>query len=193
MDGAPTRYGSSEMPPLPLETLGTRIMVLGPSNAGKSTLAAALSARLDLPLVHLDQLQHLPNTDWQPRPEKDFAALHDQAIQNESWIMDGNYSRLMLKRFERATGVILLTSNHWIRLARYLKRTLINPDARIGQLEGGQEYLKWEMIDWILFKTPKNGRRYANMLKSADLPSIHCKSIQDLRALYEAWDLAVPR
>lgn len=105
------------MSPFPLETLGQRIMVLGPSNAGKSTLAAALSARLDLPLVHLDQLQHLPNTDWVPRPEEDFVALHDQAIQNERWIMDGNYSRLMPKRFERATGVMLLTSNHWVRLA----------------------------------------------------------------------------
>lgn len=182
----------AETSPFPLETLGQRIMVLGPSNAGKSTLAAALSARLDLPLVHLDQLQHLPNTDWVPRLEEDFVALHDQAIQNERWIMDGNYSRLMPKRFERATGVILLTSNHWVRLARYLKRTLVNPNARIGQLEGGQEHLKWEMIDWIIFKTPKNSHRYANMVKSAELPSLHCKSIKDLHALYEAWDLSMP-
>ena len=177
---------------LPLESLGERIMVLGPSNAGKSTLAAALSVRLGLPLVHLDQLQHLPNTDWEPRPEEDFVALHDLAIQKESWVMDGNYSRLMPKRFERATGVILLTSNHWIRLARYLKRTLINPNARIGQLDGGQERLKWEMIDWIIFKTPKNSRRYENMVREAGLPSVHCKSIKDLHALYEAWDLPLP-
>ena len=89
---------------LPLDALGDRIMVLGPSNAGKSTLATALSAKLKLPIVHLDQLQHLPNTDWEPRAEDDFKALHDEAILDERWIMDGNYSRLMRKRFERATG-----------------------------------------------------------------------------------------
>jgi adenylate kinase family enzyme len=177
---------------LPLDALGDRIMVLGPSNAGKSTLATALSAKLKLPIVHLDQLQHLPNTDWEPRAEDDFKALHDEAILDERWIMDGNYSRLMRKRFERATGVILLTSNHWLRLGRYLKRTLINPDARLGQLEGGQETLKWQMIDWILFKTPQNSRRYAGMVEAAGLPHVHCKSVKDLHALYETWDLTPP-
>lgn len=177
---------------LPLDTLGDRIMVLGPSNAGKSTLAVALSAQLELPIVHLDQLQHLPNTNWTPRPEEDFVALHDAAIQEERWIMDGNYSRLMPKRFERATGVILLTSNHWLRLGRYLKRTLINPNARLGQLEGGQESLKWEMIDWILFKTPQNSRRYARMVEAAGLPHVHCHSAKELSALYQAWALKRP-
>ena len=60
-------------------------MVLGPSNAGKSTLALALSEKLGLPAVHLDRLQHLPNTDWQPRPESEFKALHDNAIMAEIW------------------------------------------------------------------------------------------------------------
>lgn len=177
---------------LPLDALGDRIMVLGPSNAGKSTLAAAIGAELDLPIVHLDQLQHLPHTDWEPRPEEDFVTLHDEAILEDRWVMDGNYSRLMPKRFERATGVILLTSNHWLRLGRYLKRTLIDPSARIGQLEGGKESLKWEMIDWILFKTPQNSRRYASMVDAAGLPHVHCKSAKDLRALYRAWTLTRP-
>ena len=177
---------------LPIDALGDRIMVLGPSNAGKSTLAAALNAKLKLPIVHLDQLQHLPNTDWEPRPEEDFVALHDDAILEDRWIMDGNYSRLMPKRFERAPGVVLVTSTHWLRLGRYLKRTLINPDARLGQLEGGRDSLKWDMIDWIVFKTPQNSQRYARMVAAAGLPHVHCQSAKDLRALYEAWDLTRP-
>ncbi len=47
----------------PLETLGKRIMVLGLTNSGKSTLAQALSVRLDIPAIHLDQLRHLPGTN----------------------------------------------------------------------------------------------------------------------------------
>ncbi len=177
---------------LPLEALGQRIMVLGPSNAGKSTLALAIAAKLNLPVVHLDRLQHVPNTDWQARPEGEFQTLHDEAIIADQWIMDGNYSRLMPKRLERATGIILITSNHWLRLARYLKRTLRNPSARAGALEGGREYVKWEMIDWILFKTPRNSVKYANMIAPINLPKVTCSTLPELKALYRHWDLSLP-
>lgn len=178
---------------LPLEALGPRIMVLGPSNAGKSTLALAIAEKTSLPVVHLDRLQHLPNTDWQPRPEAEFQALHDEAILADQWIMDGNYSRLMPKRFERATGIILITSNHWLRLGRYFKRSMGKPTARAGALEGGREYVKWEMIDWILFKTPRNSVKYANMIAPVDVPKIICSTLPDLKALYRNWNLTPPR
>ncbi|MEO1360999.1 MAG: AAA family ATPase [Pseudomonadota bacterium] len=178
--------------PPPLSTLGPRIMVMGPSNAGKSTLATALGHRLDLPIVHLDQLSHLPNTDWEPRPKDEFAVLHDQAIEEERWVMDGNYSRLIPRRFERATSVILITSNQWLRLARYFKRTLAHPSARLGQLEGGQENLKWMMVDWILFKTPRNAKCYTKMIEATSLPAIYCKTAKDLTALYDHWDMEIP-
>ncbi|MHA7901190.1 MAG: P-loop NTPase family protein [Henriciella sp.] len=177
---------------LPLSALGDRIMVLGPSNAGKSTLALALSEKLGLPAVHLDQLHHLPNTDWVPRPEAEFKALHDEAILADQWVMDGNYTRLMPARFERATGVILITSNHWLRLGRYFRRTLAPAEQRAGTLEGGQERIKWMMIDWILFKTPRNAKRYARIIGATDLPAVHCKSAKALNALYEAWALNRP-
>ena len=177
---------------LSLPELGDRIMVLGPSNAGKSTLAIALSERMNLPIVHLDQLQHLPNTDWQTRPETEFKALHDKAIMTDRWVIDGNYSRLMPERLERATGIILLTSNRWLRLARYIKRSLRKPSERAGSLEGGPEYVKWEMIDWILFKTPGNSVKYARMIEPVSVPMIECRNLTELKSLYEAWGLRQP-
>lgn len=177
---------------LPLSAFGERIMVLGPSNAGKSTLALAIADKLNLPTVHLDQLQHLPNTDWQPRPEVEFKALHDEAIMSKRWVMDGNYSRLMPQRFERATGVILLTSNRCLRLGRYLKRSLRKPSARAGSLEGGPEYVKWEMIDWILFKTPNNGVRYSKIIQNVTIPTLECRTLRDLKVVYRNWNLLTP-
>lgn len=177
---------------LSLQDLGPRIALLGPSNAGKSTLALALGEKLQVPVVHLDQLNHTPHTDWVPRPKAEFTALHEDAIAGESWVIEGNYSRLVPRRFERATGAILITSSAWLRLGRYVRRTLNRSAPRAGTVEGAPEYLKWEMVDWILFKTPQNSRRYANMVAATDLPSIHCKSIQELRALYDAWDLENP-
>lgn len=177
---------------LPLSALGDRIMVLGPSNAGKSTLTLALSEKLNLPPVHLDQLQHLPNTYWDARPEAEFRALHEDAVLANKWIMDGNYSRVMPRRFERATGAILITSNHWLRLLRYLKRTLNNPSSRAGSLDGGREYVKWEMIDWILFKTPRNSIKYSKMIANVNFPTITCNTVNDLNVLYDTWGLRKP-
>ena len=177
---------------LPLSDLGQRIMVLGPSNAGKSTLAAALGVKLSVPVVHLDQLNHLPNTDWEPRPKEEFVTLHDAAIAGDQWVMDGNYTRVTPQRFERATGVILITSNHWLRLARYFRRTMRHPSERIGNLEGGNETLKWQMVDWILFKTPRNAVRYKKMIEQTDLPRVLCPSIKSLKQLYSDWDLPTP-
>lgn len=84
-----------------------------------------------MPAIHLDQLQHLPDTDWEPRPEAEFRCLHDAAILGEAWIIDGNYSRLMPQRIARATGIVLLNDRRWANFARYLRRTLFQK-ARAG-------------------------------------------------------------
>ena len=52
-----------------IDDLGPRVCIMGPSNSGKSTLAEAIARARGLPAIHLDQLYHLPDTDWQPRPE----------------------------------------------------------------------------------------------------------------------------
>lgn len=177
---------------LPLQDLGPRIALLGPSNAGKSTLALALGEKLGYPVTHLDQLNHTPHTDWVPRPKAEFAALHEQAILGESWVIEGNYSRLVPRRFERATGAILITSNAWLRLGRYVRRTLGKTSDRAGTVEGAPEYIKWEMVDWILFKTPANAKRYAEMIRQTQLPAVFSNDRHALNDLYRVWGLARP-
>ncbi|MEL7545497.1 MAG: AAA family ATPase [Pseudomonadota bacterium] len=177
---------------LPLQDLGPRIAILGPSNAGKSTLAVAVGQKLGVPVVHLDPLNHTPHTDWVPRPKEDFAALHEEAILGETWVMEGNYSRLVPRRFERATGAILITSNSWLRLGRYFRRTLGPASSRLGTLEGAPEYINWRMIDWIMFKTPANAKRYAKMIRATDLPAVFCNDRHALNDVYRSWELAFP-
>ena len=172
----------------PLETLGHRIMICGPSNAGKSTLAAAIGKKLGIPPVHLDRLHHLPNTYWVPRPREDFVRLHDEAILGERWAMDGNYSGLMPKRIERATGIILLGDNRFANLRRYFIRTLFQR-KRAGNLDGNKDRLTWMMIHWIMFVSQKSVQRYRTELPATGLPYVELRTMRQLNRLYAQWGL----
>jgi adenylate kinase family enzyme len=168
--------------------LGRRIMICGPSNSGKSTLAVALGQKLGLPVVHLDILQHLPGTDWVPRPKEEFRRLHDAAILEEAWVMEGNYSWLMPQRLQRATGIVLIGDNRWANLRRYFWRTLFQRH-RAGMLEGARDSVKWAMIHWIAIDSPKSLRRYRETLPKAGLPYVEAGSMRQLEALYRRWAL----
>ncbi|MBV8089526.1 MAG: AAA family ATPase [Alphaproteobacteria bacterium] len=171
-----------------LSDLGERICILGPSNSGKSTLAEAIARNRGLQVVHLDQLYHLPNTDWEVRPTDEFLALHEAAIAGEQWVMDGNYTVCMPQRFLRATGLILLDISTPAGLVRYCRRTLLDR-KRFGALEGGRDSIKWEMIYHIAVVSPKNRKRYANMFHEIDLPKVRLPSIRAIRQCYQKWSL----
>lgn len=174
---------------LSLSDLGPRICILGPSNSGKSTLAAAISRKLDIPPVHLDQLFHEPHTDWVPRLEADFAALHAAAISDEQWVMDGNYSKYLPLRFQRATGLIVLNVSTTTSLLRYLRRTLFERD-RYGALEGARDSLKWDMIRHIAVVTPRNRERNHNLVGKAEVPTIMLPSKWHIEDIYRQWGLS---
>lgn len=181
---------NSALAPVALSDLGPRICILGPSGSGKSTLAVAIGARLDLPVVHLDQLHHLPDSDWVPSPRAEFAALHDAAILGERWVMDGNYTALMPQRIARSTGMILIDVPTRISLWRYLRRTLFEKGRRRGALNGGRDSVKWAMIRHILGPTRANRRRYAALYEEVALPKVALRSPAALARFYAEAGLA---
>lgn len=166
-----------------LDKLGSRICIVGPSNSGKSTLAVAISRARSLEAVHLDQLHHLPHTDWVPRAADEFAALHDAAIKGSRWVMEGNYTRLLPQRLASATGLILLDVPTSISLYRYLRRCWFERD-RQGALEGGLDSVKWDMIRHIAVATRANRARYLNLFDGITLPKVQIKSTRALVDFY---------
>jgi adenylate kinase family enzyme len=168
-----------------LNELGTRICIMGPSNSGKSTLAEAIGKARDMQVVHLDQLHHLPHTDWVPRPPAEFTALHDAAIAADRWVMDGNYSRLLPQRLQRATGIILLDVPTTTSLYRYIRRCWFERDRR-GGLEGGRDSVKWDMIRHIAIATRANRTRYRTLFDGITLPKTQIASTTALTAFYRA-------
>jgi len=171
-----------------LSDLGHRICILGPSNSGKSTLADAIGKKLDLKIVHLDRLYHLPNTQWQPRPTEEFIALHDEEIKGERWVIDGNYSKLQPQRLARATGIIVLDVSTALSVARYVNRTLFEKH-RYGALEGGKDSLNWDMFHHIIFVTPKNRQRYTKQFAQWTMPKIRLASAREIKEQIREWEL----
>jgi hypothetical protein len=61
-----------------------RVLVVGISGSGKTTVAGSLAARLRVPLVELDALQH--GAGWTARPT--FAKDVDAATRGSAWVVD---------------------------------------------------------------------------------------------------------
>jgi adenylate kinase family enzyme len=84
-----------------------RVAIVGCSGAGKSRLATTLSARLDLPLVHLDRLFWKPG--WVESPRDEFAARLQVALPVDGgWIADGTYVSTLPLTLARADTIVLL-------------------------------------------------------------------------------------
>jgi adenylate kinase family enzyme len=172
-----------------LQDLGKRISIIGPSNSGKSTLAQSLAKKLDIPVCHLDQLAHIPGTNWQPRSNEEWKAEHDLFISNSIWVIDGNYSFCMPQRFARSTYVIWLDLNIWGCVRRYLLRSLKSEPNRPGRLINAKRDFNIGLIRYMMFTYPGKRKKAKVILEQSGVPLLHLCSIKELNRHYEFWGL----
>ena len=74
-----------------------RIMVIGGSGSGKSTMARWLGAQTGLPVPHLDHVHWMPY--WTPRPEAERLAMVRAFEQEARWIIEGGISTTYPTRY----------------------------------------------------------------------------------------------
>lgn len=98
-----------------------RIVVVGVTSTGKSTLAAKLAGRFGVPLVELDALYWEPR--WQPVPLEIFRERVDRSTSAPSWVVAGNYSKARDLIWPRAQLVIWLDYPRSLALWRLIRRT----------------------------------------------------------------------
>jgi adenylate kinase family enzyme len=171
-----------------LEQLGNRICIIGCSNSGKSTLADSLSKKLNVPAYHLDQYAHLANSKWERKSDAILIENHNKIINQDFWIIDGNYSVCMVPRFDRATSVIWLDPSISSSVLRYLLRSIKNDRSRPGRLTGAQNEFSLGLIKWIVFNYPRNRSNYEKLLKSRpNLLALHIKSMKQLNRYLRLW------
>jgi adenylate kinase family enzyme len=97
----------------------SRVVVVGTSCAGKTTLARQLAAVTGAKHIELDALHWGPN--WTVRA--DFAERVRAAAAEPSWIIDGNYSVSRDILWPRATAIVWLNYSFALTLGRALRRT----------------------------------------------------------------------
>lgn len=83
-----------------------RMLVVGPSGTGKSTLARRLGAKHGTPVIHLDAQYWRPG--WKEPPEAEWLRQVDELVAGEAWILDGNYSGTLAKRIAIADTIVFL-------------------------------------------------------------------------------------
>ena len=128
-----------------------KIAILGFSGSGKSTLARKLGEIYNAEVLHFDTVHFLPNweirnTEEKERITKDFLDTHN------SWVIDGNYSKLFFRRrMEEADIIILLLFNRFSCLRRVIRRyAKFKNTTRPDMTEGCNEKIDLEFVKWVL-------------------------------------------
>lgn len=84
----------------------SKIIVIGCPGAGKSTFSRKLSEVTGIKLHYLDMLWHKPDKTHISREEFDIEL--EKIMANESWIIDGNYTRTLKARLKECDTAFLL-------------------------------------------------------------------------------------
>jgi adenylate kinase family enzyme len=117
-----------------------RIVCFGASGSGKSTMAAALAERLDLPAVHLDD--HCWDPGWSEVPTDEQRARLLPIIRSDRWVLDALRSSIAADAWPRIDAVVALDYDRQVSLARLVRRTARRIRTREAVCNGNVETVR---------------------------------------------------
>ena len=125
-----------------------KISIIGGSGTGKTTLANNLGKQLNLPLFHIDGVQHLENWEERNKDERDKIIL--EKIKESKWIIDGTYRSTLKERLENADIVIYLDYSSMAQIKGVLGRFIKNHGKEKPEIPGCKERMSWDFFIWVL-------------------------------------------
>lgn len=120
---------------------------MGSSGSGKTTLAISLASKLNLNRIELDSIYHQSN--WQPIDVAEFRAQVTSQLENEKWVVDGNYSVVRDLVLNKCDTIVCLDYSRKFVMRRLWKRTWSRIANRTELWNGNREQF------WFLFSPNK--------------------------------------
>lgn len=124
-----------------------KICVIGSPGSGKSTLACQLHQDLNIPLYHLDDIQWIDDNTTISKEK--FEVKLCNILQQNEWIIDGNYSDTLSLRLEKATLVIWLQAPRVICLKRVIQRVLKSKMGNNKVLGGNPRTINFDFLKFV--------------------------------------------
>ncbi len=165
-----------------------RIVIVGTTSAGKTTLARSLAERLAIPHVELDSLHWEAN--WTEAPTERFRQRVLETLRGDSWVVDGNYSKVRDIVWQRADTLIWLDYSLPLVLSRLTRRTIQRVLGREELWSGNRERLvhvfsRDSLYLWALRTHRRRRREYPEELRKAHhahLIVLHFRGPRETRA-----------
>ena len=129
-----------------------KIAIIGYSGSGKSTLAKKIKEKYQIPLLHMDTVEFLP--DWKSRGlSEKLQIVGDFLKDNSSWVIDGNDGKLYYwERMEQSDQIVMLRFGRFQSLCRVVCRFLKYKGlSRPDMAEGCREKLDFDFIKRVLW------------------------------------------
>jgi adenylate kinase family enzyme len=141
-----------------------RIVIVGTTGSGKTTLGQRLATQTGYLLVDLDAIHWGP--DWTPMPLDQFRARVSEALAGPCWVVAGNYGKVRDIVWARADTLVWLDYPLALTLTRLFRRTVQRIVTREELWSGNRETWRVQFAsrDSLFLWALKTHRRYREMI-----------------------------
>ena len=177
-----------------------RIIIIGSSGAGKTTLARKLSEKLSIPHTEMDSIIHQAN--WSRLDDKEFSKRVHKIADGPEWILCGNYFSkpgMGLELWQKADTVVWCDYPFHVVASRLLRRTLKRTVTREILWNGNRErfytnfFTKDSLFIWMISQWNKQQTRYSALFNNktvlSDTALIHLRNAKQTRAFLRSMEL----
>lgn len=161
-----------------------RVNIIGTSGSGKTTFGRQLAQALNIPFIEMDALFWGP--DWSFPEDEVLIARLSEALEGESWVLDGNYTRTTPVKWERVEVVIWLDYSFprtlYQAVSRATRRLFSKEELWPGT--GNRETLKmlFSKESIVLYTITSYGRKRKNIIKMMESPEFQTIHFHRLRS-----------
>jgi adenylate kinase family enzyme len=145
-----------------------RIAVIGNTGSGKTTVARSVAEVFGITHIELDALHW--EADWKEAPREVFRERVRKAVKEESWVSDGNYSKVRDILWGRADTVVWLDYPFHVSFFWLLKRTISRVLTKEKLWNNNQESLRMVLskdtiLLWSIKTFSRRRREFPKLMK----------------------------